>query len=392
MIDKSEIQVSEDTQLVFNIPEENMDALKAKLAKLSKKAEKAGYPPVFIMPIGFKDDRGPGNYVHRTWEVLISGIAPKHEGWNFNARIDYSRDSGNVIYVAPGRKIPEKYKTIDSVCEHCNRKRVRRTGYLLQNEETGEYKVVGSTCIEDFFGGHTPESLAKYFETLRKAIGHASGYSSQSGLLEYRNIIVTEFVSAVLEAMDKWGWYGATAARERGEHYLSTSSRAHDLYRDRVATAPLYKKDESEKIIQWASSLSDEKVFGNNFLNNIRVIARDGIASMRDENMIAGMVRAYQNEVNPPQKLDLTKSAHQGNVGDKLEIDTTVHNVFTPSYADYTIYKLLDGGGNLYTWFNHGVGRLEKGEAIRIKGTVKAHSEYKGVKETILTRVKKLGA
>ena len=390
MIDKDDIKVDDEAQLLFWIPDENMGVLKEKLAKLSKKSEKAGYPPVFMMPIGFKDERGPNNYVHRVWEVLISGITPKIEGWEFWARIDYSRDSGNLIYAAPGKTIPEEYKTIDSVCEHCNRKRLRRTGYLLKNPETNEFKVVGSTCISEFFGGVTPESIAKYFETIRKTIKYASEHSfSKTGLVNYRSILLIQFISAVLESIEQWGWYSSTKAKQDGNSHLSTASRAHSIYCGMHPASPLKNPDEINKIVNWAKNLTDEEIKGNNFLNNIRVIARDGIASYNDENMIAGMVRAYQNTIQPPPaRLDFSNSKPMGTIGDKLEIPVTVLSSFRSADGSFDVIKFYDSNFNLYTWFNHGKGSIKKGDFIKIKGTVRAHNTYKGVNETVLTRVK----
>lgn len=391
MVNKDDIKVDDESQLLFWIPDENMAMLKDKLAKLSKKLEKAGYPAIFCMPIGFKDERGPGNYVHRIWEVLISGITPKIEGWEFWARIDYHRSSGNVIYAAPGKSIPEKYYSIDSVCEHCNMNRKRKTGYLLHHTETGEFKVVGSTCISEFFNAVTPESVAKYFETIRKSISYAKGCSKLSDtIISYGSIVVEEFVSATIEAINLWGWYSSTQAKETGNYSQSTAAKAQAIYNGRDNSSPVPHLDESIKIVNWAKNLSDDEIVGNNFLNNIRVIARDGVARISDENMIAGMVRAYQNKFNPHDSkiLDLTKSVHVGKLGDKVEMGVTVISSFFSVNGGFEVVKLLDSQGNVFTWFNHGKTRSKKDDTLKIKGTVKAHNEYKGVKETILTRVK----
>ena len=50
------------------------------------------------------------------------------------------------------------------------------------------------------------------------------------------------------------------------------------------------------------------------------------------------------------------------------------------------IYKIVDIDGNIYTWKTSG-GIAE--ETTEIVGTVKAHNEYRGTKQTELTRVRK---
>lgn len=380
----------EGVRLTFWIPDENMEALKAKLAALSKKGEKWGLDPVFMMPIGFKDETVYDNYVHRVWEVLIAGTVHKIEGWAFNARIDYDHNSGNLVTASPGRVVPECYHSIDSICEHCNKKRRRRTGYLLQHTETAEYKVVGSSCLNEFFNQTTPDKIAKYFETIRKTIETAKKYSVSNGYTpNYLHISLPNFVECVLETINVHGWYGSTEARNRGDYYNSTASRAHTLYKS-LGSSPNHTT-EANTIISWAASMTDEEVKGNMFLNNIRIIARDGRAKISDENFIAGMVRAYQNKFKKPTPtFDVTKSTHIGVTGDKVNIDVTVLSSFRSKDNTFDVIKMIDANGNVYVWFNHGSSKISKDETLKVQGTIKAHNEYKGIKETVLTRVKRL--
>lgn len=51
------------------------------------------------------------------------------------------------------------------------------------------------------------------------------------------------------------------------------------------------------------------------------------------------------------------------------------------------VHRMLDNEGNLYVWFAT-TQALEAGEDYVIAGTVRAHKEFQGIKETILTRVK----
>ena len=51
------------------------------------------------------------------------------------------------------------------------------------------------------------------------------------------------------------------------------------------------------------------------------------------------------------------------------------------------VHRMLDNEGNLYVWFAT-TQALESGADYVIAGTIKAHKEFQGIKETILTRVK----
>lgn len=110
------------------------------------------------------------------------------------------------------------------------------------------------------------------------------------------------------------------------------------------------------------------------------------------------------------------KSQHVGTPGERVDI--TVRVVFrskyeVPAYVGYGtqtmhIYGLKDSAGNLFIWKTSGSLAIEKkvpvskgasswrymyetaeeGDTVRIKGTIKEHGEYKGEKQTVLTRVK----
>lgn len=109
---------------------------------------------------------------------------------------------------------------------------------------------------------------------------------------------------------------------------------------------------------------------------------------------------------------DCTHSIHVGNLGERLEKEVVLVNIWyfeVPSYSPYErvatmeVYKFLDELGNVYVWKTtsgawyevpNGNGRLERladlgnGTTLRIKGTVKNHNDYKGEKQTVLTRCK----
>lgn len=63
---------------------------------------------------------------------------------------------------------------------------------------------------------------------------------------------------------------------------------------------------------------------------------------------------------------------------------TAVHDV-TGIYGTTSIHTMLDEKGNVFKWFASSE-RLEIGTLYNVRGTVKVHDEYKGRKETVLTR------
>jgi len=374
--------MTDQLDFIFNIPRENYEILKKKIERLSDKNEKIGLPRIFMMVIGFKDTRDSNNYVNRVWEIMISGEVPTFEGWEFIAKVDYDRINGNLIYNSPNKAVPEIYQTIGSVCEHCNHTRYRKTGYVILKDN--EYKIVGSSCINKFINAVTPAKIAKYYETIHQVRKSCKDYSHTINTTYVGYIFVRDFIMATLETIANHGWYSATQAKENNEYYKSTAYLAHLLYNNSTINANY--ATEADQIIAWASGLPDVEISGNNFLNNIRVIARDGMAKTSDDNLIAGMVRAYQNKFAKKTGVDVSQSTHQGKIGDKIDIDATLFKVFTT--ANSTINKFIDSMGNVYVWFNHGKASLTVDKQYLVSAKIIAHNTFKNNKETIITRAK----
>jgi hypothetical protein len=80
-------------------------------------------------------------------------------------------------------------------------------------------------------------------------------------------------------------------------------------------------------------------------------------------------------------------SEYVGAIGDRIEIEVTIKNTrsIDSYYGSSIIHTMEDADGNVYVWItaakNWPVGAVKK-----IRGTIKDHKEYKGTKQTYLTR------
>jgi flavodoxin len=87
-----------------------------------------------------------------------------------------------------------------------------------------------------------------------------------------------------------------------------------------------------------------------------------------------------------------------GKVGERLELELTVVRVAsyeTVPYGSYSrntvtryVITMRDAQGNVVVWFAD-YGRTQ-GEQLKLRGTVKEHSQYEGEAQTIIQRVKEL--
>ena len=126
---------------LFAIPESNMAKFEAAIAKLSKKSTKLTGEPITPIVFGFDMIPNKAGFLIKYYNVLLGGDAPIINGWEFVATIDHTySEVGNVIRTVNGKAFPDKYRSIGCSCDHCSTVRRRNSTFLLQHENTKEFK------------------------------------------------------------------------------------------------------------------------------------------------------------------------------------------------------------------------------------------------------------
>lgn len=96
-------------------------------------------------------------------------------------------------------------------------------------------------------------------------------------------------------------------------------------------------------------------------------------------------------------KAEESTSEYMGNIGEKLSV--VVSYIHTASWENsfggwlnhtsYTnLHTFKDKEGNIYVWKTDKYIEADYGDILVLTGTIKDHNEYKGVKQTVLTRCK----
>lgn len=90
-------------------------------------------------------------------------------------------------------------------------------------------------------------------------------------------------------------------------------------------------------------------------------------------------------DVKPP-----VESNWVGNEGEKIEQEVEIDSVRTTNgyYGMSYMYKLLTAEGNQLVWFASRDALAGYPNKVKLKFTVKKHSEYNGTKQTVITRAK----
>lgn len=401
----------------YLIREENIERLEKKLATIQKKCAASNctfnYAKVGEEFRTVTADDGQ-EYTVKYIQVEVDGTA-KYNGWRFVATIDHHAE-GNVIRAYDTEiEVPDRYKTCGPTCEHCNKIRSRKDTYLIYNEENNEFKQVGKSCLQEFTNGLSTENIA-FFCSIYEKMEEGFGYSGPSF---NRYIEVKYVLRYAFECYKHWGYQKsrnslADEVREIPVGYRSTSERVLDYYyinraigkhkeklqaeMDEVGFNPdsEYAVSTSEAALEW---IRNEKEFNGEYIRNLHVICSDEYTDYRSLGILVSLTVAYARHLDQiaayekKQKAieeEAAASQHVGFVGCRVAViiaSLECKSSWPTQYGMTYLYKFTDEKGNVYVWYASNPIQDED-RVVSITGTVKQHSEFNGVKQTVLTRCK----
>lgn len=328
--------------------------------------------------------------VAKCYEVEVDG-SYKINGWSFVATIEHT-PNGNIIRCIDSSLeslIPNKYLTCGPECEHCHRVRNRKDTYLVYNEETKEFKQVGKTCLFDFTNGLTPEtceafaSVFNYCESCEEFDeDEFLGGFSNSIDYGFSNNDVKKYAYSLVK---KFGYESNGKSSAKLEQCLfKGSNNEYDVVKA--------SDEDIEAVDEFAQSIDDESV---GYMRNAKLAWLNSYASYRDFALICSFVSTYFRNIEriTKEKHNRESSNYIGNIGDKITINvekmralyTKKHYYGYNNVAYTVVYEITDDNGNIFIWSSSNV--IEDG-VKKLSGTVKDHKEYKGIKQTVLTRCK----
>lgn len=379
--------------MTYEIHEDNMERLTKKLANIRNKCNKLNAEFTFgELGETYKKVKDEMGRIHtaRFITVETSGIV-HYENWEFIATIEHSSPMNIIRSFRSDVEVPQSYYTADTLCDHCKTKRVRKDTYILRNKETGEFKQVGKSCLKEFTHGLSAEEVARYISWFDEVI---KGEAPMGGCKSYDS--VKEVVQYAAEAVRMYGFqkadsYGDTTKAtvlQQMHHYGDWEKRISDGFN------PDHEGNEelAEKALKWISEQEEDY----NYISNLKAVCNKEYCESRDYGLIVSLIPAYNRAMDRVVKvqkriIEEQKSIHVGSVGERITLTNASLKLLTSwdTQFGYTyMYKLTDENGNIFTWKT---GKWlsntdDLPETVTLKGTVKAHSEFRGVKQTELTR------
>ena len=329
--------------MIYEIYDGNMARMHKAAQKIGKKCEKYGLPFKFeIVNCIFKEVNGE---IARFFLVDVEGTAA-NENWEFIASVDKT-DSGNVFRKVVDVEIPERYYYGDIICEHCGQNRARKYAYIVRNVKSGEFKMVGKACLKEFTGGISAESIAAYISMFNELI-KGSAVPDRIPKTWYS---VKSVIASAVSTFNKHGYVG---------HSLSEYDEECE--------------EKADEIIAWMKTFSDD----NDYSHNIKVLAENGYCNDTHFYMIRKVADEYLNR---------KESKFVGEIGDKVSFEIAKSVTLTSwatAWGKTYMYRFEDKKGNVYIWKTSKYYREKDRNCLR--GIVKEHNEFRGTKQTVLTR------
>lgn len=402
----------------YLIHEDNLERLEKKITTIKNKCLNSNLSFSYkVLNTVFHEVTADDGRKHtaKFYEIELEGSI-KHEGWRFAATIEH-KDAGNIIRNYDSKlEIPARFRTCKPNCEHCNRIRSRKDTYVIYNEETKEFKQVGKQCMKEYTNGLDAEDVAHYISLFNEAINGEEPYTSS-----YKTYLdVEETVRFAAECIRHFG-YEKIYEDDYRTNKNTTRGRVTDYMNVRHGKTAFYHPLQLQKIkeemdsvnfdenSEYAVNLAKEALEwiktaegDNGYISNLKVATSEQFAETRDFGLIVSLPVAYnrhlgyikkQNEKAAEiaaRKAIEQASQYVGEIKDKLTVEASNFTCITTLYSQYGetyVYKWNDENNNIFVWYaSNPVEEPEK--VVRVKGTVKDHSEYRGAKQTILTRCK----
>jgi hypothetical protein len=395
---------------LFKIPAGNVPRLQERIADLAKRAARVAKKGDLLdaTPIGLivgekvveprKDPHTnlplpPAIY----YMVEVTGATPKLAGWTFVATLQHE-EGGTILRAVPTVELPEgalkPYREAVPSCDHCGYKRRRNDTFVVRND-AGTMKQVGRNCLADFTGCKSPQAVASMAEYLAAAAGVAEEFEGGGGGGEFVEDM-TAYLAYVAAAIRLEGWLSRTKAREFEGGRQATANVAWGWMhptpmtpaKDRVVPEEKDVKLASEALAWVDAHLSEQDPDKlNDYEHNLRVAVAGGVVTFRLAGIAGSLVPYFERAMGRELfKAKAKAVGYVGTVGKRETFTLELLQVFSidGNFGVQHIHKFVTSEGAVVIW-KTGTDKLESG-TYKVKGTVKAHNEFRGEPQTILTR------
>lgn len=450
---KYKLEMNGGKKMLYAICEDFFPDVEKKLNRIAKKCEKHGNGFTFEIKgeeiraikkheANVFDPDAPVEYF-KFILIDVEGTA-KIDNWECVAVLEY-HECGNIIRrINTEIDIPEHFKHSENICEHCNSKRNRNNLYVIHNVETDDWKQVGGKCLELYTSGLNMEYVAAFMD----GIAELETYDNfvDYGMCNRKYYSVKDIIAYAHEVIGKIGYFNSQSDLptkffvRQLVFYSLDYAIIHinkELYRNafsfQFSKADFFKPDTADtvkKIIEYYQGLEDT----SEFLHNVKVMLSEGYVNAKNIGFLCYLPEGYAKHFQTEEKKAKIKEEQEhaeffGEVGKRYTEKVKTAECVTSWVTQWgitRIYKITLVSGENLVWktsnplFDYEAipNWLENAKKINLNSfdwtgiydlwddgkrawvehkmfidtisfTVKDHKEYKGEKQTEVTRCKR---
>lgn len=416
----------------YMIPEENIENLEKKFNAAARKIRKinpaleptmtkSNHTIVLVRKIEFRpcDYRSESTvkkvpYEARRVELKIPDeVVFAENNWAFGGSVEPSGvDGKNFVNVNLSGKdlgfiVPTRYFSSNPCsCDYCKTDRKRNKTYLVVNRETGEWKQLGKECLKLFVAGIDIDAIATFESFVKEAEDAANPGDEFFYNKGFKFVKVADALALACAVYRERGYLATRDSvgnpndfcnknivqRKLAQQYGCNSDFLNiaNSTRDKIDTIT-FKAD----INAATDAIGDvEQLPDDPYYNNLKVIVANEYIPLNKLGLLVSIPKAidrYEEEKKRQEEKErlATESNYIGSVGDKIEIDFVSGREAACCETQFGllhIYEFKDASGNVIVWKSSSGKEIP--ESGKISGTVKAHEEYNGVKQTVILRAK----
>lgn len=407
--------------MTYTIYSSQSEEVTKRLDRIARKAERYGVP--FSYTIGeayakevavYEYDPANGALVrvgcmgaYQTYTVEAVDIDIncdgfiKANGWTVLAKIEHG-DNGNIVTPFADAEINPDWYTAPARCDHCGTNRTRTVTFMCHNEK-GDIRQVGKSCLKDYTG--ILPQVAVWWAEVTDIIANemdcdSATFATKGAVMMYS---VKDIIALACDSIKSKGYIKSDSNNATKDQVIKGIKENAEPSKDGIAKA--------EEIIDWLEHLLDEEPNTIGVERDCVNLAKSGYAKIKHIGRLAYMPIAYDRYIERKEReakriaeaeAARNSSNYVGEIGKRMEFDIAEMRLLSSwdtQYGTTYLYKFTTTDGNVLIWFASSTfgdwtkdGRrwIAFESVSKIKATVKDHNERDGVKQTIITRCKKV--
>jgi hypothetical protein len=368
----------------------NLAKVQVKAQALAARAVKKGLSGGYELSFETEEIKTPEGAELVTW-LVVSGEPVKYSGWSFVAVAEY--ENGQVVVSGSpwyeGEQV-DRSALKEGYCDACQVSRYRGKTIIVENE-AGERKQVGSSCVKDFLGAEVNGSWYSDqdpFAELEKFGGSGKSLYSIAAVLTAAAQVVringafvgaySDSASTKSEVIDLIGIGSLPAVKAAQAKFGSATEQDAQAAAEIIEFAKALEGDSD-----WVANV--QAVFAGQWIE----FKRFGLVI----SVIGAKAKAEGQVAEKAAAIEITEALY-AEAGAKVDLAEAVVTFITgfETQWGFTQVIYLVAEGYRFKWMTSSYSDLKEGDKVSFKATVKGLDEYQGKISTQVLRVKTVAA